>query len=365
MPKSLYCLIIIAIIVKSCNYDQPNKYNSNFSIEYIDKIKITNSELIDSTRLGGISSIDFLGGNKFVVISDDRSEFSPARIYELQIDFDSNGIIDYRFNKTTFLRDKDSLYFKENEMDPESIRYRKSTDTYFYTSEGGRTEDWINPFIWEIDRSGLFISEVNVPEIFQFYDNKGIRVNGGFESLTFENDTIIWYANELPLKEDGEVADFEAGNFPIRLVRQDIKNNKVLSQYAYNISHLKEKPMPEDGFFINSVPEILFIDDNRLWVMERSYTKGVGNFVRVFEIDLDNATDIQEIEALAGADYKTVTKRLILDFSDYNHKIDNIEGMTFGPDFPDGSKSLLFISDDNFNIEQETQLWLFSVTGLN
>lgn len=50
---------------------------------------------------------------------------------------------------------------------------------------------------------------------------------------------------------------------------------------------------------------------------------------------------------------------MLLDFSDFNQRIDNIEGMTFGPDFPDGSKSLLFISDDNFNEEQETQLWLF------
>jgi hypothetical protein len=365
MSKSFCCLFIFALIISSCTKNQSSQFNSDFTIKYIDKVSIPNDQLIDSTLIGGLSSIDYLEGDKFVVISDDRSEFSPARIYEVQIEFDSSGITDYIFNKTTLLKNKDSLSFKQNEMDPESIRYRKSTDTYFYTSEGGRTEDWIDPFIWEINRSGEFISEVEVPDIFQFSDETGLRVNGGFESLSFENDTIIWYANELPLKEDGEVASFETGDFPVRLVRHDIKNNNILNQYAYKISHLNEKPIPEDGFFINSVPEILFIDDNRLWVMERSYTKGIGNFVKVFEINLNNATDVKKIKALTEADYKAVSKNMILDFSDYNHKIDNIEGMTFGPDFPDGSKSLIFISDDNFNKEQETQLWLFSVKGLN
>lgn len=365
MSKSFYCLFIFALIISSCTKNQSSQFNSDFSIKYIDKISIPNDQLIDSTTIGGLSSIDYLGEDKFVVISDDRSEFSPARIYEVQIDFDSSGIKDYSFNKTTLLKNKDSLSFKQNELDPESIRYRKSSDTYFYTSEGGRLEGWINPFIWEINRGGIFISEVAVPDIFQFSDETGVRVNGGFESLSFENDSIIWYANELPLKEDGEVASFEVKDFPVRLVRHDIKNDNVLNQYAYKISHLNEKPIPEGGFFINSVPEILYIDENRLWVMERSYTKGIGNFVKVFEINLDNATDVKKIKALAEANYTAVSKSMILDFSDYNQKIDNIEGMTFGPDFEDGSKSLLFISDDNFNKEQETQLWLFAIQGLN
>lgn len=359
LKNILFCLISF-IIISSCT----DSGTRQFSIQFIDKTIIGNNQLIDSTLIGGFSSIDYLNANQYVVISDDRSEFSPSRLYEMEIDFDSGGITSYSFNKTTFLKNKQNELFIPNEIDPEAIRYRASTDTYFYTSEGGRTHDWVNPFIWEINREGNFISEVKVPEIFFFNDDKGIRENGGFESLTFENDSIIWYANELPLKEDGEVPGFEKGKTPIRLVRQNIKNGNVLNQFAYNVSHLREKPDPKDEFFINSVPEILFIEENKLWIMERSYTTGVGNFIKVFEIETDKATDIKELNALAKKEYTPVSKKLIIDFTDYNQKLDNIEGMTFGPDFSDGSKSLLFVSDDNFNESQETQLWLFKVNGL-
>jgi len=361
MFKIFSFLLISLGILCSCSQSTNEKSTGSHSLKFIDKIVIENSNRVDSTIVGGLSSIDYRNGNSYVVISDDRSEYSPARIYDLQLDFDTSGFGDYSFVKTTFLKDRNGTYFDLNELDPESVRYRASTDTYFYTSEGGRTEELLNPFIWEIDREGFFVSEVEVSEIFGFYGEKGIRENGGFESLSFENDTIIWYANELPLKEDGDVPGVETGSYPLRLSRHDIKNDTVIGQYVYNLSTLKKHPNPIDGFYINSVPEILYIKENILWVLERSYVQGIGNFAELFEIEIDHATDIKDMQALYGNDYEAVKKKLILDFSNFNQKIDNIEGMTFGPDFSDGSKSLIFISDDNFNEEQETQLWLFSV----
>jgi hypothetical protein len=334
------------------------------SLQYIDRIILNTDSPIDSTVLGGLSSIDYLGDGKFIVISDDRSEYSPSRIYEIAVNFTADRIVNYTFDSTIFLKDRDGESFERNTIDPEAIRYRSSSDTYFYSSEGGRTEHWINPFVWEISRKGEFIKAINVPDIFNFDEEKGLRENGGFEGLSFENDTIIWYANELPLKEDGRVPGFRDGNYPVRLVRHDIKNDNVLNQYAYDVSALTKKPDPVDGFYINSVPELLFIKKNKLWILERSYITGIGNFVRLFEVDYSNASDIKNINGLAKKDYAAVSKEMILDFSDFNKKIDNIEGITFGPDFPNGSKSLFFISDDNFNEEQETQLWLFSVIGL-
>ncbi|WKV11100.1 esterase-like activity of phytase family protein [Marivirga harenae] len=331
MIRSFLCLIFVGLISISCSNYQTDQSITNYTIDFIDKIAISNSDFADSTRFGGLSSIDFLGKDNFVLISDDRSEFSPARIYEMKIDFDSSGIKEYALTKTIFLSKKDKSHFAYNEIDPESIRYRKSTDTYLYGSEGGRTKEWVNPFIWEINRAGEFISAVEVPEIFHFRKEKGLRVNGGFEGLTFENDTIIWYANELPLKEDGDEAGFEVGSFPVRLVRHDIKNNNVLGQYAYNISHLVQRPIPEGGFYINSVPELLYIDNGSLWAIERSYTKGVGNFVKLFQINLEGATNIKEVNGLSKEEYKAVGKKMILDFSNFNQKIDNVEGMTFGP----------------------------------
>jgi hypothetical protein len=365
MIKSFFSFLILVMILSSCSESSSNKSDDRLSIKFLDKISVTNDKLVDSTVLGGLSSIDYLGDNKFILISDDRSEYSPARAYEMEIILsETGGIQSYSFFNTITLKNENGSLFRKNELDPESIRYRKSSNSYFYTSEGGRTKDWVQPFIWEINREGEVLNTLNIPEIFRFNKEKGVRENGGFESLTFENDTIIWYANELPLKEDGEVPGFTEGFYPIRLVRQDIKNNVILNQYAYQISALKNRPNPENGFYINSVPEIMYIDEDKLWVLERSFTTGIGNFVKLFEVETSNATDIKNHYALNEKDYTAVDKSLLIDFSDFKQRIDNVEGMTFGPDFPDGSKSLIFISDDNFNAEQETQLWLFSVKGL-
>jgi len=362
MFRPAFYLLFSLFFLISCAKPETERLSS-IKVKYIDKV-IINQELMNGTVVGGLSSIDYISNNRYVVISDDRSEYSPARIYEMDIEFNQDGIEKHHFVKHHFLKNRDNNQFEENELDPESIRYRASTDTYFYTSEGGRTKEWVNPFVREMNREGKFLPEINIPEMFYFHDNKGLRENGGFESLTFENDTIVWYANELPLKEDGEVPGFTKAKNPIRLVRHDIKNDIILHQYAYNIDHLNEKPNPNDGFYINSVPEILFIEEDKLWVMERSYTTGVGNFVKVYEVETNKATDVKEVIGLIDKSYEAVSKKLLLDFSDFNQKIDNIEGMTFGPDFPNGSKSLLFISDDNFSESQEAQLWLFSVIGL-
>ena len=49
----------------------------------------------------------------------------------------------------------------------------------------------------------------------------------------------------------------------------------------------------------------------------------------------------------------------MFDLKDLEIELDNLEGMTVGPRLPDGSQSLLLISDDNFNDKQISQLFLF------
>ena len=42
---------------------------------------------------------------------------------------------------------------------------------------------------------------------------------------------------------------------------------------------------------------------------------------------------------------------------------DNLEGMTFGPRLPDGSQSLILVSDDNFRDNQVNQFVLLRLTS--
>ena len=77
------------------------------------------------------------------------------------------------------------------------------------------------------------------------------------------------------------------------------------------------------------------------------------------------ATDISTIESLRDSKgIAPIRKRLMMDLNDLNRSLDNLEGMTLGPLFPDGSQSLVLVSDDNFNdLTQSTQFLLFKLKG--
>jgi hypothetical protein len=56
------------------------------------------------------------------------------------------------------------------------------------------------------------------------------------------------------------------------------------------------------------------------------------------------------------------SKRLVLDVATTGiRRVDNIEGMTFGPKLPNGNRSLIMVSDDNFGNTQISQFLAFEV----
>src|SRR4029078_6925832 len=56
----------------------------------------------------------------------------------------------------------------------------------------------------------------------------------------------------------------------------------------------------------------------------------------------------------------TASKQLVLDLDELGIPLDNVEGMTFGPRPPDGRRSVVLVSDDNFAASQFTQFLVFA-----
>lgn len=73
------------------------------------------------------------------------------------------------------------------------------------------------------------------------------------------------------------------------------------------------------------------------------------------------ATDTSQIASLKGSlkGIRPIKKKLLLDLNELGIPLDNLQGMTLGPRLPDGTQSLLLVSDDNFNDEQVSQFLLF------
>ncbi len=122
------------------------------------------------------------------------------------------------------------------------------------------------------------------------------------------------------------------------------------------------------------VPEVQATPDGRLLVLERGFTAGVGNTVRLYLADLRHATDTSGIENLTGPpEVHLIRKTLLADIADCpslgatarqpqpNPLLDNIEGMTITGRDRAGSLKVLLVSDDNQNAAQTTRFYRLRV----
>ncbi|TQE20096.1 esterase-like activity of phytase family protein [Streptomyces ipomoeae] len=122
------------------------------------------------------------------------------------------------------------------------------------------------------------------------------------------------------------------------------------------------------------VVEVAGLPGGRLLVLERGFTAGVGNTVRLYLADTRRATDTTGVDVLTGQDdgVRLVRKTLLADVVDYpslgatakqpqpNPLLDNIEGMTVTGRHH-GRLNVLLVSDDNRNAAQVTRFYSLRV----
>jgi len=108
------------------------------------------------------------------------------------------------------------------------------------------------------------------------------------------------------------------------------------------------------------------VDDHRFLVLERSGVQGSDDlyrmYIRLYEIDTEGATDVSGMASLASGGFTPVRKRLVLNLNTLGLRtVDNIEGMAWGPRLANGHRSLVMVSDNNFNDTQISQFLAFEV----
>jgi hypothetical protein len=90
------------------------------------------------------------------------------------------------------------------------------------------------------------------------------------------------------------------------------------------------------------------------------------NAMRLYTIDTRRGSDTLNLTALKPGNHTAAPKTLVADFASFPalSRLDNTEGMCWGPSLPGldgkpGKRTLLFVSDDNFNPRQITQFLAF------
>jgi hypothetical protein len=103
--------------------------------------------------------------------------------------------------------------------------------------------------------------------------------------------------------------------------------------------------------------DLVILPEGGLLALEREFVEGFGMEVQLFHVSIDGATDVSGMESLAGQTYTPVRKTLLYDFARSGFVPDNLEGMTFGPELPDGDRTLVLVSDNNFKpLLQQSQI---------
>ncbi|EKU99336.1 hypothetical protein Lepto7375DRAFT_1363 [Leptolyngbya sp. PCC 7375] len=366
---------LLAVVVSSCTVPQVSAEERLFldlSVEAINHIVLPMEEF-EGTQVGGLSAIAYdRDRNQYYALSDDRQR---PRFYTLSLALKPSGIKAAMVEAVTDLQDQDGNSIAP--LDAEGMVLTPSRS--LIVSSEGSPQQKIPPKLQEFDlETGHLKTNFRIPERYLLASQdgeisdpqtQGIQENIGFEALTLSapggsyEPFRLFAATEGPLYQDLDVdPDIPFKN---RWLHYLIDPNFVgtgqstlLSEHLYSMD-----PAPL-GALLNGLSEILSIDvGGHFLAIERAFGLQ-GLSIKLYQLATGVASDVSAIATLKGdtSGITPIRKRLVADLTPLEP--DNLEAMTLGPKLSDGRQSLIMVSDNNFDDRQETQIWLFTLSGL-
>ncbi|MEV4226178.1 esterase-like activity of phytase family protein [Streptomyces bobili] len=212
------------------------------------------------------------------------------------------------------------------------------------------------PSVRRYSPAGALLGRLPVPDALRVAPAGRAVPNGTFEGLTLlPGGRTLLASMEYALSGDA------AGTVRFQTWTRRGGEFTLGAQYAYRA---------DAGL---GVPEVRATPDGRLLVLERGFTAGVGNTVRLYLADPRRATDTSGVENLTGQDgVRPIGKTLLADLVSCpsrgatakqpqpNPLLDNIEGMVITGRSRSTLKVLL-VSDDNQNAVQTTRFHFLRV----
>ncbi|HSM83148.1 MAG TPA: esterase-like activity of phytase family protein [Nodosilinea sp.] len=367
--------LLLVLGLTSCAIPQIKAEDRLFlpvAVELLDVYNLPPQEF-EGTTVGGLSALVYdRGRDRTYALSDDRGRSGPARFYTLNLTLGSstapNGNItidSVTIESVTPLRDAEGDLYPRGSLDPEGMAL-SPRNTLFISSEGDVGQN-APPFIGEFDReTGQVIATLPLPERFlpdaPDRPTRGVQNNLSFEALTVTGSPSAGMTEPFRLfatTESALVQDYnDDPSQPL--------NTRVLhyllgdDQTTLIAEHRYPLELEPTGAVVNGVTALLAIDPGgHFLALERAFgLRGIQ--VKLFQLATGGAADTSATVSLRGdvSGLAPVRKQLVLDFADTSLAVDNLEGMTLGPRLPDGSQSLLLVSDNNFEADRATQIIL-------
>jgi hypothetical protein len=367
------------------------------SLTYIGQQIVPTSASFRGVPVGGLSSLDFVPATgRYLAICDDRSDRAPARFYELALDLSkfrrsaSPGDAGVSWIGMTTILDSDGQPFTRNQVDPESLRLDTRRNLIYWSNEGQRVSGGLqNPTMRRMQPDGKPAGDFPVPSYFNptgsasgiAAGDTGVYNNLGFESVAITPDgKTLWTMSENGLAQDGLPTAVGRGS-RARMLSFDLDSGKAGAEYIYDVGAVPFPPARQGDFSTNGVPDMLALSATEFIVIERAFAVGAAtpgvaahtrqptsNTIKLYLIDTRGATDVSGWPTIKGRDVVPVKRTMLLDLSSLKNDdgsvlaLDNVEGISFGPMF-NGKRTLVLVSDNNFNPAQFTQFIAFTIDG--
>lgn len=308
----------------------------------------------EGTAVAGLSALALTRPSRALALVDNIGT-TPARLYDLALGAPGRKV---EVSGMTTLRKPDGVPYTGADFDGEGLVAEHGGRTVLASSE---TEPSIRRFRLS---DGRQVATFDLPERFRVTPAGQAAVNQTFEALAATPDGRMVYAGmEGPLSADGRDA---AGRGLQRILRYEGRSGGAYTpkaQYAYRTD-------PGLGLV-----ELVALGDDQMLALERGFTSGVGNTVRVYRVSATGVPDVSGVESLTTlTDPRAwLGKQLLVDLVDCppsgatakqpqpNPLLDNIEGMALGGPLPGDRRTLHLISDDNNNAAQTTRVYTLAV----
>lgn len=314
---------------------------------------------------GGISGLAYdRGKDLYFAVSDDRGETGTAgRLYALRIALDNRGIHAVQACCVTFL-DSDAAVpgiqpYPVKGLDAEEVVLTPDGTLFIASERDAEGRPWIREFALD----GALLREIPLPEKFLPSEGAGVRSNLAFEGLALTPDgQTLFVINEQALAQDGPLSTVDQGT-TVRIIQYDLSGQapRVVAEYPYLTEPIFAAP--QGAYADNGVSAALYIKhilpQYDLLVVERAFSEGIGNDIKLFGVRLNGADNVKDLAALPFPfSGRPVQKSLLLRISAIERlsgvplRPDNIEALALGPRLRNGHYTLILASDNNFNKDQ-------------
>jgi hypothetical protein len=359
--ESLSLLCSLGVITSGCVFleDPPRSGLNDItppnecgirSIELVGEVSVEPNLIVGGARLGGISGIHFSPPtNDWLLISDDRGPNGGPTIFTAKLTLDSSEEISVIVEGALTLNSLEEELGMPYSVDAEAVRSSDAGSMIWWAFEGDENTP---AGLRRLDLVDGIISNISLPSALQPQTDRdqGPRPNRSLEGLAIDPDEKwIWVGLEAPLLQDGNPPTAEKGAH-VRIIAID-GSGKMQQSLRYRLEPIANH-VP-GRLSDNGLSEILALGRTRFLALERSgLQQSDGSFTFHQRIFCSFPTSVQT----------RLDKQLLADvngFGDFARA--NFEGMTFGPDLPDGRRSLVLVEDNNFSDGISTTIAVFAI----